>query len=375
MREGFLLTTKLAQSRGAVRFNASASISRKSPLEMNSEKAQIRAVMLYEFRQGTSAAETSRKLCDVVGRDAVTERTCARWFEKFRSGSFGLEDAPRSGRPRRVFKDALHRTVNENPTATAREMAAHFDVSHTTIINALHALGMTSKLSKLVPHKLTEKNKMDRIAKCVSLLARHQNRPFLDRLVTCDEKWIFYENFPRKRQWSRPGQGRAAVPRRDMHGKKAMLCVWWDIRGIVYSEFLPRGQTITSDLYCRQLDRVHAQLVRTRPQLVNRKGVLFHQDNARPHVSAQTMRKISELKWELIAHPPYSPDLAPSDFHLFRSLQNFLQSKNYRTEEQVKNGVEGFMRSQPRKFFENGIKKLVGRWEQVISNRGEYIFD
>ena len=59
-----------------------------------------------------------------------------------------------------------------------------------------------------------------------------------------------------------------------------------------------------------------------RPELATRKGVIFHQNNARPHTSLVTCKKLLELGWEVMTHPPYSPDLAPSDYHLFCSLQN-----------------------------------------------------
>ena len=56
--------------------------------------------------------------------------------------------------------------------------------------------------------------------------------------------------------------------------------------------------------------------------MINKKGVLFHHDNARPHISLVTQQKLRELGWEVLMHPPYNPDLAPSDYHLFRSLKN-----------------------------------------------------
>ncbi|EZA57614.1 Histone-lysine N-methyltransferase SETMAR, partial [Ooceraea biroi] len=59
--------------------------------------------------------------------------------------------------------------------------------------------------------------------------------------------------------------------------------------------------------------------------LVNRKGVLFHQDNARPHTSLTIRTKLLQLGWDVLPHPAYSPDIAPSDYYLFRSLQNFLK--------------------------------------------------
>ena len=99
-----------------------------------------------------------------------------------------------------------------------------------------------------------------------------------------------------------------------------MLSVWWDWKGVVYFELLPRNQTINLDVYCQQLNKLNAVASEKRLELVNRKGVIFHQDNARPHASLVTHQKLLELGWEVLLHPPYSPDLAPSDYHFFRSL-------------------------------------------------------
>ncbi|XP_026825471.1 histone-lysine N-methyltransferase SETMAR-like [Ooceraea biroi] len=294
---------------------------------MELSKQQIRPILLYECKRGTNASQTHRNLCEVFGQDVITVRSCQFWFEKFRNGDFNLEDEPRSGRPSVIDKARLRSRVKETPDITTRELEAEFGVSHGTIINGLHQLGFASKLNKWVPHALSERNKLDRISKCVTLLNRHRNEPFLDRLITCDEKWIFYDNVVRKRSWCESESSAQRTPKRNIHGQKIMLSVWWDVRGIVYYELLPRNQTINTDLYCQQLERVQTKLKELRPQLVNRKGILFHQDNARPHVSALTLRKIGELNWELLEHPPYSPDLAPSDYHLFRSLQNFLNGK------------------------------------------------
>ena len=70
---------------------------------------------------------------------------------------------------------------------------------------------------------------------------------------------------------------------------------------------------------------------------MNIKKVLFHHDNARPHTARTTLQKISELNWELLPHPAYSPDIAPSDFHLFRALRNFLLGKKLNSKQDVQN--------------------------------------
>ena len=67
--------------------------------------------------------------------------------------------------------------------------------------------------------------------------------------------------------------------------------------------------------------------------MLNRKDIILHHDNARPHAALETCQKIAEVGWEILSHPPYSPDIAPSDYHLFLFLQNFLTGKKFKNEE------------------------------------------
>ena len=121
--------------------------------------------------------------------------------------------------------------------------------------------------------------------------------------------------------------------------------------GILYYELLPENQMINSNKYCSQLDQLKAALDEKHPELVNRKHIIFHQDNARPHVSLMTRQKLLQLVWEVLIHPPYSPDVAPSDFHLFRSLQNSLNGKNFYSLEDCKRHLEQFFAQKDKKFW------------------------
>ena len=80
------------------------------------------------------------------------------------------------------------------------------------------------------------------------------------------------------------------------------------------------NETIDSKKYCKQLDKLNENLFKKRSASVNREGVTFKQNNATPYVSKITSQKIKDLGLEVMAHPPYSPDIAPTDFNLFRSL-------------------------------------------------------
>ena len=111
---------------------------------------------------------------------------------------------------------------------------------------------------------------------------------------------------------------------------------------LYYTELLPENQMINSNKYCSQLDQVKTALDEKRPELVNRKRILFHQDNARLHVSLMTRQKLLQLSWEVLIHPPYSSDIAPSDIHLFRSLQYSLNGENFNSLKDCKRHLDQF---------------------------------
>ena len=68
--------------------------------------------------------------------------------------------------------------------------------------------------------------------------------------------------------------------------------VGWDWKGIVHYELLSFNQTINSELYYEQLQRLLQAIGRKRPELINRRGVVFHHDNARSHTSLMTRQKL-----------------------------------------------------------------------------------
>ena len=331
--------------------------------------------MLWEFKQGNSATATAQKLCSVYGEGVISDRAVRNWFVKFRSGDMTLKDEPRMGRPSDFDDDVLNSLLEENPRQSTRELAQKLNTSQSTVCRHLEKLGKVSKLGVWVPYKLSERNKADRMSIATSLLSRENNDPFLKKIITGDEKWITYENIVRKGQWLDKDQPPLPDPKANIHGKKILLCVWWDRQGIIHHELLNRNETVTGDVYVQQLQRVQEKLLEKRPALVNRKNVILLHDNAKPHTARVTQEKILELGWSVLPHPPYSPDLAPTDYHLFCSLQNFLNGKTFTSDQGVNEAVLEFFQSKPINFYEKGIDVLKTRWQQVISNNGEYILD
>ena len=137
---------------------------------------------------------------------------------------------------------------------------------------------------------------------------------------------------------------------------------------------VPSGQSLNTNLYCQQLTRLKKAIDEKRPELANRKGVVFHQVNARPHISLTTRQKLRELGWEVISHQPYSPDLAPSDYHLFKRLQNFLDGTKLASREaceNCENRLSQFFANRDKGFHERGKMEFLQNGK--LSNKTAHI--
>ncbi|KAG5314516.1 MOS1T transposase, partial [Pseudoatta argentina] len=110
-----------------------------------------------------------------------------------------------------------------------------------------------------------------------------------------------------------------------------------------------------------------------RPQYNERHDeVILQHDNARSHVANIVNTYLETLKWEVLPHPPYSPDVAPSDYHLFRSMAHDLADQHFRSYEEVKNWIDSWIVSKDDQFFRCGIRTLPERWEKVVASDGQY---
>ena len=121
--------------------------------------------------------------------------------------------------------------------------------------------------------------------------------------------------------------------------------------------------------------RSGASSTQKRPALANQKAVILLHDNSRPHVAQLTQQKIEQLGWEVLPHPPWSPDLSPTDHHLFLSLRNYLCNKHYEDFDELKSDLTAFFESKPASFYRRGIELLPERWANVVENNGDYIVD
>jgi len=136
---------------------------------------------------------------------------------------------------------------------------------------------------------------------------------------------------------------------------------------------MPRGNTVTSATHADFLkNHLHPAIKSKRLGLLST-GVLLQRGNAWPLTARPTVATIQDLSFEGLPHPPYSPDLASSDFHVFGPFKVTMGSKSSRSNEEVQLAVHDWLRSQPKDFFSRGIHALPKRCNTCVERNGDYI--
>jgi len=153
---------------------------------------------------------------------------------------------------------------------------------------------------------------------------------------------------------------------------KVLASIYWDQDGILHIDYLPKGQTINAEYYSSLLVQLKDILKEKRRGKFT-KGVLFLHDNALAHRALATQKKLAYLGLQCVDHPPYSPDLAPSDYHLFPVLKKQLKGRLFSSDAEVIAAAETWLDGQSSEFFFSGLQKLEQRAKKFIELSGEYV--
>ena len=129
-------------------------------------------------------------------------------------------------------------------------------------------------------------------------------------------------------------------------------------------------------LTVREISELLGDVSKTTVDKILTEILLYHKVCARwvPRMfSEQHKTKRLDYGWEIIDHLPYSPDLAPSDYHLFPNLKNYLGGRKFLNDEELKTAVDFFLRKSAGEWYEEGIKKLSERLQKCIDRNGDYV--
>jgi len=199
---------------------------------------------------------------------------------------------------------------------------------------------------------------------------------FLDRIVTGDETWVQFVNAETKeqsKQWMHThSPNKPKKFKRTLSNKKIMATIFWDHKGILLTEFMALGTTITSEVYRETLNKLR-RLIQNKWHGMLTKGIILLHDSAWSYTTARTNALIRLFRWEIFDHPPYSPDLAPSNYHLFTKMKIWLATQRFHTNRELTDGVNSWLHNLAATFCDEGLQILVLWYDRCLNVDGNCV--
>ena len=181
-----------------------------------------------------------------------------------------------------------------------------------------------------------------------------------------DEIWIHHftlESNQQSAEWTAEGESCPKQPKMQTSAGKVLASIFWDVQGIFFINYLKKGRTITNKYYIALLVHLKEEIAKKQPQMKKKKCSF---------TKSQLNCNNGKTTWIALLHPPYSPDLAPSDYWLFADLKRMFQGKTFGSNEEVISETEAYLEVKDKSFYKK--HRIVREaWNQCITIEGNYV--
>ncbi len=350
----------------------------------------MRQLVARTWRSGKTTKECRDLLLDLYQEKAMSLRQIQQVYKDCRdaqsAGATGAEivdqivDKRRKVKVRRrIVRGAdnvgrVQALIEDDARRSLGELAQQLGLAKSTVWRILRDdLGMTKKSARWVPRILTPEMKQRRVDCANDFLRQLAHQRY--KIVTSDETWIHYctpETKEQSKEWRKKGASLPVKAKICASKNKIMATAFFDATGAIYTAY--GKATINSARYISTLRQMRKILRRKRPALAQaEEGLLYHHDNAPAHTAQATVAYLNANNYKMVAHPPYSPDLAPADFFLFPKMKKYLAGMRHDTLAQVKASVQQFYASLTPDDWRNCFDQWVRRLEKCVDLEGDYV--
>ncbi len=326
---------------------------------------------------GWTLDDTFLSLKHVYGGECLHRQTVHFWYNSFVNGRTRLVDQFREPKRRtgrslaniQVVKMAIEGDRTLTLAALQRQTGLSYHNVQRILTKDLH---LRRRSARFVPAALTP-NHLCQCLECSQLMLRNIRRTpsVLKKIVTMDKTWVYMYNPESKvqsSQWLERLAPRSVKPRRPRAIGKCLLVTFCDWRGMVHHEYV-RSRTVNTPLFIQILGRFEAALKRKCPC----KRYYLHLDNASPHTARDTRLHMLFTGLRTLVHPPYSPDLVPSDFWLYPWLKRGLKGRWFNSLDDLETAVDEEIGSiATAEYTECFTHKWPMRWARCVFRDGDY---
>ena len=332
----------------------------------------LRPVIHFLYLKKLKNKEIQEEINEVYGENTIGLSTVIKWTRKFKDGKENFEDEKKRGRKKIRNKTKIKKLIEGKRDISLREIGSLTNMHKNTVKRIVRDdLGLIRTNSRWIPYDLSDKQKMKRMEISIELLDILSKVPEKERknFLTMDETWLFWKN-PQNSIWQEPGNERPRKVKLNIGSKKLMLTVIWSACGIEVIDFLPRNESFNREYFSENIvEKLITEIKKRRPKR-GTNGIRFHLDNARPHLIDKKFEENGIIR---LPHPPYSPDLAPSDFFLFGYLKKKLEGQNFDNDDDLKKETVKILSNIEKETLKKVFDEWIRRLELCILNKGDYI--
>jgi hypothetical protein len=221
--------------------------------------------------------------------------------------------------------------LEREPNASLREIAHETRIPKSTVFDILRErLNYSARNYRFVPRTLTEAQRRERVEKStalLSLLAKAKRRAW-QFIITGYESCFFYYT-PHSKIWLPADADTPEVAKQLINTSKTMITIFWNPFGIQVLAVLPEKTSFDAEYFINYVLIPIEELPAMRAAVTQKQTFVIHMDNSPIHKSKAPIQRIASLRLKIATHPPYSPDLAQSDFLLFGYIKQKIAGQEF----------------------------------------------
>lgn len=322
----------------------------------------------------TDPTEIHKQLSGVCGEGTVSYKVVKGWIQDFVEGREDPQDAMggvvTNGNAAPTDPALVARTellINQDRRITLDYASDVGGASkHAAQIIISNVLGLKRVCDRWVPRLLTPEQRTGRIATCQELYDRHEAEgdDFLTKVVVGDETLITYYQPERRPSVVTPGKAPVTT--------YVQFCVFYDMQGVLLLHPVPENTTMTGEYYAYILRDLLMPAIRRKRKGSNGKDreVILLQDSTALHSTKQVQGAIRELDMELLATPPDSPDILPTEYFLWPHLNAQMKNVRFKDRQSTWSAIQHHVGALTDFELGESIRRLPDRWNKVIDFSG-----
>ena len=197
----------------------------------------------------------------------------------------------------------------------------------------------------------------------------------LEEIVTGDETWIYHfqpDSKAKNKVWVSSEGNRPVIARRCKTSNRMLYVIFFDSNGPVFRIPVPKSSSVTGKFYRESVLTQLVDFYQKRRPRTSVRGIKLLHDDAPAHNSATVQEYLKKSGLNVLAHPPYSPDLSPCDFWLFPRLKEMLAGHRFESRYGIGSAVYQCLQHKPKEDYRAAFRKWVDRYKMCVEADGAY---